>query len=91
MRLGMKNLSFIVKCVLMTPWCPTNKLEWYSAMILSTHVSGIVRTAASFSGVILNNNESSRMYYLLRASTFFIAALEDGNLFCDKYKNMFLK
>ena len=60
-------------------------------MILSTHVSGIARTAASFSGVILNNRESSRMYCLLRASTFLIDALENGNLFCDNYKNMSLK
>ena len=47
--------------------------------------------AVSFSGVILNNNESRRMYCLLKASTFLIAALEDGNLFWDKYKNMSLK
>ena len=60
-------------------------------MILSMHVSGIVRTAASFSGIILNNRESSRMYHSARASTFFITALEDGTLFCDKYKNMSLK
>ena len=51
-------------------------------MILSMHVSGIVRTAGSFSGVILNNRDSSRMYNSLRASTFLITALEDGNLFC---------
>ena len=60
-------------------------------MILSTHVSGIASTAASFSGVILNNRESSRIYCLLIVSTFLIAALEDGKLFCDKYKNMSLK
>ena len=60
-------------------------------MILSTHVSGIARTAASFSGVILNNRESSRMYHLLSVSTFLIAALGDGNLFCDKYIYMSLK
>ena len=50
-------------------------------MILSTHISAIARTAASFSGVILNNRESSRMYHLVSAYTFLIAALEDGNLF----------
>ena len=31
------------------------------------------------------------MYHSLKVSTFLIAALEDGNLFWDKYKNMSLK
>ena len=31
----------------------------------------------SFSGVILNHNESERMYHLLKAYTFLIATLED--------------
>ena len=60
-------------------------------MILSTHISGIARTAACFSGVIVNNRESSMMYHLISASTFLIAALKDGNLFCDKYLYMSLK
>ena len=42
----------MVKYVLIAPWCPANKLEWYKAMVLlSAHVSGIAYTAASFSGV----------------------------------------
>ena len=36
---------------LITPWCPVNKLEWYKAMILSVHISGMASTAASLSGV----------------------------------------
>ena len=39
----------------------------------------------SFSGMILNNRESSRMYFSASASIFLIATLEGGNLFCDKY------
>ena len=31
------------------------------------------------------------MYCLVSASTFLIATLEDGNLFCDKYMYMSLK
>ena len=74
----MKKLSIIVKYVLMTPWCPANKLEWYKVIILSAHVSGTARTAVSFSGVILNNSESNRMYLSANVSTFLIAALEVG-------------
>ena len=68
----------------MTPWCPANRLEWYRIMILSAQVSGTARTAISFSGVILNNRESNRLYLSANVSTFLIAALEVGNLFCDK-------
>ena len=50
-------------------------------MILSVHISGTARTAVSFSGVILNNNESNRMYLSANVSTFLIAALEVGDLF----------
>ena len=53
-------------------------------MILSEHISGTARTAVSFSGVILNNSESNRMYLSANISTFLIAALEVSNLFCDK-------
>ena len=70
----------------MTPWYPANKLEWYKVMILSVHVSGTARTAVSFSGEILNNSESSRIYLSASISTFLIDALEVGNLFCDKHK-----
>ena len=59
--------------------------------MLCTQVSGIAKTAVSFPGVILNNNESKRMYHSPKASTFLIAALEDGSLFWDKYRNMSLK
>ena len=82
----MKNLSLIVIYVLMPPWCPTNKLVSYKVIILSVHISGTARTAVSFSGVILNNSTSNRMYLSAYVSTFLIAALEVGNLFCDKYR-----
>ena len=80
----MKNLSLIVKYVFITPWCPPNKLE-YRVIILSTHVSGTERTAVSFSEVILNNSESSRMYYSTIVSILLITNLEEGSLFCDGY------
>ena len=51
-----EKFSLIVRYVSMTPWCLANKLELYRVIILSAHVSGIVRTAVSFSGVILNNS-----------------------------------
>ena len=54
-------------------------------MILSAQVPGNARTVVSFSGVILNNRESNRMYLSANISTFLIAALEVDNLFCDKY------
>ena len=57
-------------------------------IILSAHISGIANTAVSFSGigVILNNSDSNRMYHSSRVSTFLIAALELGNLFCARYR-----
>ena len=70
----------------MTPCCPANKLEWYRVIILSEHISETARTVVSFSGVILNNSESNRMYLSANVSTFLIAILEDGNLFCAKYR-----
>ena len=69
----------------MTPSCPANRLEWCSFIILSAHFSGTARTAISFSGVILNNRESNRIYLSVKVSTFLIAVLEVGNLFCDQY------
>ena len=56
----MKNLSLIVRYVFITPWCPANKLVWYSAMILSAHISGMANSTLSLSGVVTNlkNNES---------------------------------
>ena len=70
----------------MTLWCPANKLEWYKVIILSVHTSGTARTAVSFSGVILNNSESNKMYHSANVSTFLIVSLEVGSLFCAKYK-----
>ena len=55
------------------------------------HASGTARTAVSFSGLILNNNESSRIYFSASISTLLIAVLEEGSLFCDKYKHKSLK
>ena len=48
------------------------------------HVSGIARTTVSFSGLILNNRESSRIYFSESASIVLIATFEEGNLFYDK-------
>ena len=31
----------------MTPWCPTNKFEWYKVIILSAHISGIGNNVVS--------------------------------------------
>ena len=55
-------------------------------MILLVHISGTTRTTVSFSGVILNNSESTRMYISANISTYLIAALEVGGLLCDKYR-----
>ena len=52
----------------------------------NTHVSGTAQTAVFFSGVIFSNRESNKMYLSANVSTFLIAALEVGNLFCDKYR-----
>ena len=60
-------------------------------MILSVQVSTTARTADSFSAVNLNSRKSSRMYLSHSVSSFLIAALEVGNLFCDKYRQMSLK
>ena len=87
----MKNLSLIVKYVFMIPWSPVNKLELYRVMILSTHASGTARSAVSFSKVILNNSESSRKYYSASVLILLIANLEEGSLFCDRYKYRSLK
>ena len=73
-------MSLIAKHILITPWCPANKLELCRVMILSVHVSQIARTAVSSSGVILDNSESNRMYLSANISTFLIATLEVGNL-----------
>ena len=60
---------------LITSWCPANKLVWYSAIILSVHISGTANSAVSLSGVvtILKSNESSKMNLSARFSTLCIA------------------
>ena len=55
-------------------------------MILSALISETARTAVSFSEVLLNNRESNKMCLSANISTFLIAALEVGNLFCEKFK-----
>ena len=50
----MKNLSPIVKYVFITPWCPVNRLERYSVIILLAHISDIANSAVSFSGVVIS-------------------------------------
>ena len=64
-----------------------NKLEWYKAIILSVHISGMANTAVSLSGmtVILNNNESNNIYLSARASTFLLPILEMGKIVWDRY------
>ena len=59
---------------------------WYKVIILSAHISGTARTVVSFSGKILNNSESYRMYCSANVSTFLIATLEVCKLFCAKYR-----
>ena len=54
-------------------------------------VSGTARMAVSFSGAIVNSNESNRIYLSASVSTLLIAILEEGSLLCDKYKYRSLK
>ena len=60
-----KNLSSIVKYVLITPWCPVSRLEWYEVIILSVLTSGMGNTIDSLSGfdTILNNNKSNSIFF----------------------------
>ena len=62
-----------------------NKHEWYRVIILSAHTSGMANTVASLLGfdTILNNNESSSIYFYSSTLTFLIAVLLLGNLFCS--------
>ena len=62
-------------------------------MILSAHISGMANTAASLSGVtvILNNNESNRIYSSANTSTFLMPTLELGKMLWDRYRYMSLK
>ena len=48
---------------------------------LSAHVSGIARTAVSFSGYILNNRESNKIYFFDSVSNFLMANFELGSYF----------
>ena len=91
MRSGMKNLSAIVKYVLTTPWWPANKLEWYKAIIWSTHTSVMANTAFSFSKFNLNSNESNNIYLSTNISILCIALCELGNLFWQRYRYRSLK
>ena len=52
------------------------------------HVYGTARTAVSFSGLILNNNKSNRIYLSASVSTLLIAILVEGSLLCDKYRSL---
>ena len=65
---------------------PANRLAWYNAIILSTHILGIANSAVSLSGVVtnLNNNESNKVKFSANVSTFFMENLLLGNLFWDK-------
>ena len=60
-----------------------DKLEQYKVIILSGHTSGIVNTVASLSGLdtILNNNESSNIFFSAGVSIFLITVLLLGNIF----------
>ena len=67
----------------MTPWCPGKKLGWYKVIILLVHASETARPVVSFSGVILNNSKSNRMYLSPNVSTLLIAAFEVGIFLCQ--------
>ena len=56
--------------------------------MLSAHISGIANNAVPFSGVLVisKNKESNSMYISAKVSTFQIAVLVLGNLFCAKYR-----
>ena len=60
------------------------QILWYRVIILSVHISGIARTAVSFSNDILDNNKSNKTYFSANVSNFLIANFEDGSLFCDR-------
>ena len=75
------------------PWCPTNKLELYKAIILLAHVSEIANNAVSFLGVAtsLNNKVSNNIYFSANDTTCGIVDLVLVNLFCARYKYKSLK
>ena len=79
----MKNLSLMVRYVLITPSCPANKLAWCNAIILSAHASGIAYSAFSLSSIVisLNSKESSKINLSDKISTLCMAFLLLGNLF----------
>ena len=54
----------------------------------SAQISRTPNTGVSFMrvGVILNNNESNKMDHSANISTFLVAALDLGNLFCARYR-----
>ena len=67
-------------------WLISKRILYNRVIILSAHISGTDGTAVFFSGVILNNKESNRIYNSANVSTFLIVALEVGSLFYAKYK-----
>ena len=86
-------MSPTVKYVYIMPWWPANRLEWYSIIILSVHTSDIANNAVSTSGavMILNNNESSNIYFSSSVSTFQIAVFVLYNVFWAKHRYKSLK
>ena len=63
------------------------------SFILLEHVSGIANSLVCFSGLVasLNNKEPNNIYFTANISTFHIADLLLGNLFCVRYKYKSLK
>ena len=93
MKPGIKNLSSIVKYVFITPWYPVNKLEWYKVIICWHMFQELLIMLFSFLVVArsLSNMESNNIYFSANVSTFHIADLVLGNLFCARYKYKSLK
>ena len=84
-KIWYEKFSLIVKYVL--SYLDVLQIDWNDIVLKSyLHISGTARTAVSFCGVILNNKESNRIYLSANFSTFLIAILEVGNLFCDIYR-----
>ena len=77
----------------MIPWCPPEMIERYKVIILYKQFSGITKITDSFWGVVLslNNKESSNRYLYANVLVFLIAALDNGDLFCTRYKCTSLK
>ena len=86
-----KNSLPIIKYVLITPWYPANKFECYKDIILFKHFAEIANNAVSFSGVVINlNNNNLIKYIFLLIFHLLIVGLVWGNLFCTRFKNLYL-